>query len=198
MKPETPPIVTMGPAYSTNTDHVGVDLFDGARQAMRHLYATGSRRIAFAGYHKDMRLTEPRYGAYMSMVRELDLEPIIIALPHGNYEDSHQRILEWLACGNTMDGLFCWNDDAAIGANRAFADLGLRVPEDIALIGSDGIRETAYTVPTLSTVEQPFAEMCRLAWDFLTNRIAEPDLPRQSAVLPMRLVQRASTTRVSG
>ena len=193
MHRDTPPIVTMGPAYSTNTDHVGVDLYDGARQAVRHLYGAGCRRIAFAGYHKDMRLTEPRYAAYVSTMRELGIEPATIELPHGDYEDSYKGILEWLGRGNTMDGLFCWNDDAAIGANRALADLGLRVPKDIAIIGSDGIRETSYTVPTLSTMEQPFEEMCRLAWEFLMNRIADPDRPRQSSVLSMRLMEREST-----
>jgi LacI family transcriptional regulator len=196
MQPDAPPVVTMGPAYSSNTDHVGVDLYDGARQAVRHLYAAGCRRIVYAGYHKDMRLTEPRYAAYVSTVKELGIAPVIVELPHGNYEDSYTGILDWMAQGNAMDGLFCWNDDAAIGANRAFADLGLRVPEDIALIGSDGIRETAYTVPTLSTMQQPFEQMCEVAWKFLMNRIAEPDHPRQASVLPMRLVQRASTMRL--
>lgn len=195
MQPDTPPIVTMGPAYSSKTDHVGVDLYNGARQAVRHLYQAGCRRIAFASYHKELRPTDPRYDAYINTMREVGAEPITIELPQGNYEDTHQTILEWLTRGNKMDGLACWNDDAAIGANRAFADLGLRVPEDIALIGNDGIRETAYTVPTLSTVEQPFEEMCKMAWEFLMNRIADPDLPRQASVLPMRLVERASTMR---
>ena len=90
---------------------------------------------------------------------------------------------------------FCWNDEVAIGVNRAPGEMGLRVPEDVAIIGSDGIREAAYCRPTISTVAQPFAEMCELVWVYLKRSWEDPELPIQKALLPMRLIQHASTTR---
>ena len=190
-----PPIVSFGPACSDRTDHVGVDLYEGSLTAVRHLYEIGCRRIAYAGYQQRLGLGEPRYDAYHHVMQEIGAEPLVLPLLRGEYDDSYQTVRDHVTAFGCPDGLFCWNDEAAIGANRAFADLGLRVPEDVALIGSDGIRETLYSVPTLSTVAQPFEEMCRLAWEFLQRRLKEPSLPPQHTLLPMRLEKRASTSR---
>ena len=190
-----PPLVSFGPACSGRTDHVGVDLYEGSLQAVRHLHEIGCRRIAYAGYHQRLGVGEPRYDAYHRVMQEIGAEPLVLPLLRGEYDDSYQMVRDHVTAFGCPDGLFCWNDEAAIGANRAFADLGLRVPEDVALIGSDGIRETLYSVPALSTVAQPFEEMCQLAWDFLQRRLKEPSLPPQHILLPMRLTKRASTSR---
>ena len=190
-----PPIVSFGPACSDRTDHVGVNLYEGSLTAVRHLHEIGCRRIAYAGYEQRLLISEPRYSAYHTVMRETGREPLLIPLLRGEYDDSYSAIHAHVAAFGCPDGLFCWNDEAAIGANRAFADLGLRVPEDVALIGSDGIRETRYSVPTLSTMAQPFEATCRLAWDYLQRRLKDPSLPPQHALLPMRLEKRASTSR---
>lgn len=192
------PIVSLGPAYSTRTDHVGVDLHGGSLLAVRQLREIGCRRVAYAGFKGLLRARDPRYDAYVQVMQEAGKEPEFIPLEKGDYEYGCLAVRERFARPDRPDrpdGLFCWNDEVAIGANCALADLGLRVPEDVALIGSDGIRETAYAVPTISTVAQPFAEMCGLAWEFLQRRLQEPALPLQGAVLPMRLEKRASTKR---
>lgn len=190
-----PPIVSFGPTCSNRTDHVGVDLYEGSLQAVRHLHEIGCRRIAYAGYQRRLIAGEPRYDAYHAVMRETGREPLLIPLLRGEYDDSHEAICAHVSAFGCPDGLFCWNDETAIGANRAFADLGLRVPEDVALVGSDGIRETLYSVPTLSTVAQPFEATCRLAWEFLQRRLKEPSLPPQHALLPMNLEKRASSSR---
>jgi len=189
------PIVSFGPACSHRADHVGIDLYEGSLRAVRHLVEVGCRRIAYAGYQRSLYVGDSRYDAYVQVMLETGAEPIFLPLLRGEYDDTHQAVLDHVAAYGCPDGLFCWNDEAAIGANRAFADLGLRVPEDVAVIGSDGIRETAYCVPTLSTMAQPFEEMCRLAWELLQRRLKEPSLPPQHVLLPMRLEKRASTSR---
>jgi len=80
-----------------------------------------------------------------------------------------------------------------IGVQRGLLDLGLRVPEDAAIVGCDGIDETEFHQPALSTIALPQEEMCRLAWQFLRRRIEEPDAPRQAAILKPRLVVRESS-----
>lgn len=190
-----PPIVSIGPAYSTHTDHVGVDLHDGSLQAVRHLVERGCRRIAFAGLKDKMEPGDPRYDAYLEATAEAGLKPEIIPLEVGDYEGGYQVLRGYFQAGHRLDGLFCWNDETAIGANRALADMGLRVPDDVAVMGSDGTRETAFAVPTISTMAQPFDDMCRLAWEFLQNRLNSPNLPLQTAVLPMHLEPRVSTQR---
>jgi LacI family transcriptional regulator len=190
-----PHIISMGPAYSTRTDHVGVDLRDGSLQAVRHLFEIGCHKVAFAGVTHRLRKGDPRYDAYMQAIKESGSTPEFINLERGDYDGSYSSLREHFHAGNRPDGLFCWNDETAISANRALAELGLRVPDDVALIGSDGIRETEYSVPSLSTVAQPFGEMCRVAWEFLQRRLEAPRIEVQKAVLPMVLQKRASTAR---
>lgn len=198
--PGAPSIVSMGPAYSTRTDHVGVDLHGGSVEAVRHLVASGCKRVAFAGTAQRLRAGDPRYDAYLQVMAEAGQKPQFIPLLISDYAQSHHHIhafyTEMKDKKTRPDGVFCWNDETAIAANRALCDLGLRVPQDVALIGSDGIRETLYSVPTISTVAQPFDEMCRLAWEFLERRINSPRAPLQGKVLPMTLQQRASTDLV--
>ncbi|MGI4792465.1 MAG: LacI family DNA-binding transcriptional regulator [Janthinobacterium lividum] len=190
------PIVSFGPAATQTTDNVGVDLYEGSLQALRHLEEIGCRRIAYVVGQNHFRVGEPRYDAYIQVMQEKGMEPLVIRLTRDGYNDAYQTVRHYFATQNRVDGLFCWNDETAIGANRALADLGLRVPEDVALIGVDGIEETIFSVPTLSTVAQPFEEMCRLAWDFLQQRLKDPSLPLQQINLSMRLEKRASTNRV--
>jgi LacI family transcriptional regulator len=192
--PHTPPIISLGPAYSSRTDHVGVDLHKGVLQAVRHLCLSGCRRIASAGLQTRLTAGDPRYDAYTHAIQGAGLSPEFIPLEQCDYEHGYRAVREYFDSANHPDALFCWNDETAIGANRALAELGLHVPEDVALMGVDGTRETAYVVPPISTVAQPFAGMCHLAWSFLQRRLQEPDLPLQGAVLPMSLEVRASTS----
>lgn len=193
-----PPIISIGPAYSAQTDHVGVDLYGGSLLATRHLWGSGCRRIAFAGVNSGLVEGDPRYDAYLAAAGETGMVPSFVPLESSDYEGGYQGVLRafrTLGPYERPDGLFCWNDETAIGANRAISELGLRVPQDVAVIGSDGIRETRYAVPDMSTVAQPFAEMCETAWTFLEKRLQDPSAPVQSAILPMALEERASTRR---
>ena len=191
--PQAPHIISIGPAYSTRVDHVGVDLQGGSLQAVRHLVETGRHNVAFAGVRSRMRAGDPRYDAYMQVMNESWSNPEFIELERGDYEGSYQTFCDYFAAGSWPDGLFCWNDETAISAIRALSDLGIKVPEDVAVIGSDGIRETRYAVPAISTVAQPFGEMCELAWNFLQRRLQNPRSAIQRAILPMTLLERAST-----
>ena len=192
-KAQVPPIVSIGPAYSDRTDHVGVDLEGGSLAAVRHLYEQGCRRVAFAGVKDRLSPGDPRYDAYMRATREAGAMPRFVQLDNASSEGGYRGAKAVFSTPDRPDGLFCWNDETAIGANRALADLRLRVPEDVAIVGSDGTRETAYAVPEISTMAQPFAEMCRLSWGFLLERLRNPGGPVQGAVLPMRLEARASS-----
>jgi len=196
-----PAIVSFGPTYSPRVDHVGIDLYGASLQAVRHLRDSGCHRIAHATDEFALSNGDVRVRAYIEVMAESGLEPEVILMGRGDFEDSYRHLREYFdnaAAQNAVpDGLFCWNDEAAIGANRALADLGLRVPDDVAIIGSDGIRETLYSVPALSTMSQPFEEMCALAWDYLMKRLQDPAIPIQQTVLPMRLEQRASTERAA-
>jgi LacI family transcriptional regulator len=100
----------------------------------------------------------------MQLVRENDQEPDIVMLAWPGRDDEYAAIIDGFQRPNRPDGLFCFNDETAIRANKAIHDLGLAVPNDVAIVGSDGIiDETRFSIPSLSTIAQPFDEMCSLA-----------------------------------
>jgi LacI family transcriptional regulator len=73
--------------------------------------------------------------------------------------------------------------------------MGLRVPQDVCIVGCDGITDTEYLETPVSTLAKPVNEMCSMAWRFLQARIADPALPLQAATLLARLEVRESSLR---
>jgi LacI family transcriptional regulator len=98
-----------------------------------------------------------------------------------------------LAGGGGVDALFCNNDDLALGAYRGLREAGLRVPDDVMLVGCDGIEDMQFLEQPLTTIAIPVEEMCALAWRFLRRRIENPDTPLQHALLQPTLVVRESS-----
>lgn len=191
------PIVSMGIYHVTSTDFVAIDIADGVIAAIRHLVDIGCRRIAFQTIQWCVtRGGDPRYEAYHAAVREAGIEPELIISEHESYAHARDAMATYLDEGNEPpDGLYCFDDVVAIGAHKALTDHGLRMPEDVALVGCDGLAETEFVSPSLSTVVQPIDEMCEIGWRFLAARLADPHLPQQQARLRPKLVIRASSDR---
>jgi DNA-binding LacI/PurR family transcriptional regulator len=102
-----------------------------------------------------------------------------------------------LAREKPFTALFAYNDHSAMGAIRAFQEQGLRVPEDISVMGFDDIPGAAFSSPSLTTIRQPLVEMGRVAAKSLLERIAgEKELQSEIAIEPV-LVVRESTSKVS-
>ncbi|MFE0102072.1 LacI family DNA-binding transcriptional regulator [Streptomyces sp. NPDC059009] len=91
-----------------------------------------------------------------------------------------------------LDALFVTSDLQAAGVMRAATELGIRVPDDLAIVSFDGIAAAAYTSPALSTMRQPFEELGRLAVRRLLARVRQPDLAPTRDVLPVTLLERGS------
>ena len=102
-------------------------------------------------------------------------------------------VREYIAENGCPDGLMCFNDDVALGAYRAVRDHDLRVPEDVAIVGHDGIEDTEFLPVPITTIVQPVEEMSRIAWEFLKIRMENPDAPPQQKILEARLEIRASS-----
>lgn len=192
---EISPVVSMGAYYCSDTDHVGVDLATGMRDAILHLYEQGYRRIAHLTCRHGMRSGDARREAYEKAARELELPPNLIVTDQSSREDARAIVQQLVHRGDLPEAVVCFNDEMAIGLCRGLADHNLRVPEDIAVVGCDGIPDTAYFNPSLTTIVQPVAEMCEMAWRFLQNRLEHPDLPRQAAVVKPCLIVRDSSVR---
>ncbi|HHT12929.1 MAG TPA: LacI family transcriptional regulator [Propionibacterium sp.] len=101
---------------------------------------------------------------------------------------------ELLASGREFDGLVCGNDGVALGAIHALRLAGLRVPQDVAVMGWDDAMAGRYANPTLSTVRPDSVQLVRLAFNKLLTRIDGDSSPYEEIVIPHELVIRESTS----
>jgi DNA-binding LacI/PurR family transcriptional regulator len=175
---------------------VRTDREAGGYLATRHLLELGHRRI---GHLMDAsayaRRSTERTAGYRRALREAGIEPDPQWIVEGTNTiaggDACVRALLQRA-GPRPTAVFAFNDQMALGALHALRKLGLPVPDDMAVVGFDGIRLGAFTNPELTTVEQPGAEVGRRAVELVFARIqGELSSPRQ-VTLPVRLVVRES------
>lgn len=189
----TVPFVSVGAYHEDCSDFVAIDLYAGARDAVRHLLTRARARVALLVPEGGSAAGEARRDAYHSVMAEAGLAAEIIPVPTKQRADVRQALRDYVGRRGCPEGIFCYNDDMALGAYRGLCDLGLRVPEQVALVGCDGIEDTEYLEKPLSTIVQPVEEMCRLGWQFLENRMRDLALPPQRATVTPRLVVRDSS-----
>jgi LacI family transcriptional regulator len=170
-----------------------------ARMAIRHLYESGHRKIAYMKGPRQVIDTESRWDALMLVAQKFGVQPTperIIQMhtsawsPEVGYAPAKQLI----QATRDFTALICFNDTAAIGAIRALHEVGLRVPEDVSVIGFDDIVGAKFHVPSLTTIRQPLAMMGRLASTILLDRIAHPQkkYPPTIMVKPKLIVRESS------
>jgi LacI family transcriptional regulator len=188
------PIVSTGAFYvRTDMDCVGIDFTTGMEEVARHLMAPGRRRIAYLTYDLPRRAGDPRYEVLTACLRAGGLEPEFIEVAARDRAVARADIKSYIAARGCQEAIFCHNDDLAIGVLRGLRDLGIRVPDDVALVGCDGIEDTEYLDVPLSTIVQPLEEMCRIAWEYLERRMKDPDAALQQTWLQPHLVIRESS-----
>lgn len=188
----TVPFVSLGAYHEDCSDFVAIDLYAGARDAVSHLLTRG-RRVAFLLPEGGTVSGEARHAAYHAVMASAGLPPEVITVPTKRRADVRQTLKDYVTQQGCPDGLFCYNDDMALGAYRGLCDLGLRVPEQVALVGCDGIEDTEYLERPLSTIVQPVEEMCQIGWQFLLNRMRDPALPAQRKTVTPALTVRDSS-----
>lgn len=188
------PLVSIGAFHLEQVDYVGVDLYRGTREAIAHLLKQGCRRIAYIRGEDPRVRTDPRSLGYADAIREADLPVEEIVLSGSTRSRGRADIRTYIQERGCPDGLLCHNDELALGIYRGLLDLGLRVPDQVKLVGCDGIEEIEYLERPITTIVQPVEQMCRMAWDFLKNRMIDPSIPPQQHVFNAELVVRESTT----
>lgn len=176
---------------------VAVDDIEGGQLAVAHLLAQGRRRIAFVGGPLSIRQVADRLeGAHraLSEVSGATLEVIELdALTVLRGREAGEAIASRVA-DERPDAVFCANDLLAVGVLQGTAILGgIRVPQDLALIGYDDIDFAQSTVVPLSSVRQPAREIGASAVDLLFDALADPTSPPRHVRFRPELVVRAST-----
>ena len=193
------PVISIGAHRPEKTDYVQVDLLAGATAAMDHLISSGFRRIVHATFEQNERTDSGRRFGYEQAMQKAGLKPEYFYYPLSEQQRPivRQSIQEFIREQGCPEAIFCHSDDVALGIYRGLRDLQLRVPQDVALVGCDGIQDTEYLDSPITTLVQPVAEICGTAWRFLLQRLENPALDRQQAVLQPGLAVRESTRRVT-
>lgn len=189
------PRVHLGSGQSVpwDGDHVFVDLGAGTRVAIEHLLSVGCKRIAYIVPKGADQPGMSHYDAYLSVLRRAGLQPELIVLEHWDCPFVRRAVVKHIQQHGSPDGLYCRHDESAIAAFRAVRDLGLHVPNDVAIIGCEGNAFLEYFDPPLSTVAMPIPGLCQSAWDLLQRRLSEPDAEPRGLTLPFEFLARPSS-----
>ena len=163
-----------------------------AYEATRHLIDMGRRHIVHLGGEMDWSMIADRKKGYMTAMRDFGLESLSREGkidPQSGFDLLSQLLEE----RKNIEGIFTANDRMAFGAIHAIQKAGLKVPDDIAVVGYDNIFISKLFNPTLTTVNIPKYTMGREAARLICRAVADPSCPPEALTLPTSLVVRAST-----
>ncbi len=192
-KMDRKPIVNIGVYTSDQYDSVHVDLESGARDGLEHLWDSGFRDIGFLTVENSVDTDDPRARAYKSFCEERQISHNVIGLKSAVRDYVSSLAADLVKSQRLPRALFCYNDHVAMGVVKGVRDVGVKVPEQCAIVGCDGVAEAEYVDPPLTTIVQPVEEICRLGWEFLKERIVDPQMPVRKLVLKPTLVIRKSS-----
>ncbi len=196
---ENLPVVYLGSVREDGSDWVSFALHDGGRQVTEHLLSRGYRRIAYASPYAfgEDRHEEARHQAYKEVCRAAGLEPEFVLLGGQETRAAGKQAGSEIAArpaADRPDAVLCHNDTIAMGVYCGLRRAGLRVPEDVAVAGFDGVDEAQYLEVPLTTVHTPADALCRRALGILSRRLAgDRETPPQQVLVPTELRVGGST-----
>lgn len=167
---------------------------EGARVAVQALLRQGCRKIAHIRGPKGMWIAEERCQGYLDLVEdEAWFTPKLIVNGNFQLKEAIRTATKLFREHPDIDGVFAGNDLMAIGTLRALQEQGIRVPEQVQIIGYDGIALAEMVYPELSTISQPIYEMGMLAARILIKKIEQKPLDEENYQLEVALIQRGTT-----
>ncbi|MGB6725102.1 MAG: LacI family DNA-binding transcriptional regulator, partial [Terracidiphilus sp.] len=178
-----PVVAVAGHRHIDGVTNVVLDHHRAAELALNHLYGLGHRKIAFMHGQPFSSDSDERWKGLVIVAERLGLEikpELVVNLDRdmSSPELGYPVVQQLLAAREPFTAIVAFNDISAIGAIRALKDCNLRVPEDVSVIGFDDIKAAAFTLPRLTTINQPLEEIGRIATQSLLNRIHNTEVPR--------------------
>ena len=171
---------------------------EAAEQATLHLIDTGSKRVAFLGGPNHLDMVRRRKHGYLEALkqRRLPIDRDIIICDKIDFECSREAALKILSSNNRPDAILAFNDIITYAAFDAIKTLGLRIPEDVAIIGFTDTDASAFVTPKLSSIEDQSHKTGAVACELLM-RIIGGDPKIYKEIVPMILKIRESSDKVS-
>jgi len=177
------------------TDQVIIDDFEAACKATKHLTDIGRKRIAHFAAPQNLLIAKKRKEGYLKAISDAGIrtgEELIFKAD--NFEEARLTVIDIFKRNIEIDGVFAVNDLTAIGAMQTLLKRGVKVPEDVSVVGFSDGRLSGITDPTLTSVDQYGYEMGTMATEMLLNRIfSEKDYPCRKQILKANLIIRESS-----
>lgn len=194
------PVVIVDPAGTPppGIPSVGATNWAGGLAAAEHLIGLGHTRIAVIGGPTDVICSRARVDGFRAAMANAGLKILPGYVRYGDFLSAtgYRETIALLDLPTPPTAIFVCADQMALGAYEALYERGLRVPDDVSIVGFDDLDEARWAVPPLTTVRQPLTEMAGMATKMLLSLIAGEELETTRVELATPLVVRASTRAV--
>lgn len=193
----TPMVVIDRTLHNENIPNVIVDNYRAGVMAAEHLISCGCKRMAIITGSFKISLSRDRYQGFRDTLEKhgLELDPRLVYEGDFDYEHGVKAVGHFLDEGLEFDGVWGQNDMIAAGAISTLVRHGLRVPEDVAVMGMDDVQFAHMYCPSISTIAQPYKELCEQAVDCIDKLTKGEEIEQFQVLLSPTLVIRESTTR---
>ena len=187
------PFVSLDRYFDKKVSYVTSDNYEGGKLAARKLLEHGARSLAYVGSHSKYpngtMLRRAGFRDYLENIG-IDYKEIFLQEP---VNDFTPYILEMLKVHPKIDGIFCHTDSLLLKLRKILNQYGYRVPEDIQLIGFDGMNLSSDLPLGISTIAQPVEQLANGAVDLVLRKIADPSLKNEAKMYPVRYVDGNTT-----
>jgi len=180
-----------------NVSKVTVDEFQCVFTAIKHLNEIGCRRIAHIGGPPHLSISKDRINGYLAALNKYNMEIDDRLILHCNNfdEDPLVNVIKLFSQKPYPDGIFTINDYTAVAAIKYLNKCGVRVPEEVSVIGFNNDPIAEVVEPTLTTIKLPCDEIGTIATDLLIKKINSPSSPPQSVTLHGDIIYRSSSEK---
>lgn len=190
------PCVVINPArhLPDSTLTIDIDNWSGGILATRHLIDLGHTRIGAITGPTDISSSIARYAGYETALKQANISIDPDLVKEGDYlsDESYAAACDLLDMKNRPTAIFAFNDLSAVSLYKAAGERGIKIPEELSIVGFDDVFPAQYLSPELTTVNQPFRAIARKAIEMIEEERAGV-LDENTAILPTRLVVRGST-----
>ena len=189
------PVVSFDRFISSRIPYVTSDNYQGGRLAVEHLLQRGCTKIAHLCGSLDLdMLANQRHRAFMNVAEEKNIPYCTVQTDVNVYEvDEYEELLtDLLVRHPDLDGLFLNSDIMAIAAIKVCGKLGMRIPQDIKIIGYDDVSIASLVSPQITTIRQPLAQMSELSVKLIEDLVKKKAVPTENC-LPVELIERGTT-----
>ncbi len=139
------------------------------------------------------RPADERLAAYRAFAAQNLANEDILELELDTRKEACEKLLAYCEKHDMPRAVFCRNDEIALGVYAASRKMGLKIPEDLSVVGCDGLDFTEYIDPSLTTIKMPLPQACEEAWDLFLSRLENPELPPRRRFCEASLIVQSST-----